>query len=202
MATKRQQQAQETKEKLLKAASKLISERGFDAVSINDIVSECGVAAGTFYLYFKSKDELLIYLSHQIHTEISRMLEETEGDSGLARLRQVLEKWRQKFDSSDSNFHLQTYRVYVALNIKGEEHSQRNDAKFEEEVFYRCLTDAVAQGELAGDTPVDFIAGLMSVEIHGIPSYFSYHFTKEETDAWWNNYIDYIFDGMLKPYMY
>ena len=47
--TRRKQQAIETKQKLLDAADALVKERGFDAVSVDDIVAVCGVAKGTFY---------------------------------------------------------------------------------------------------------------------------------------------------------
>ena len=56
--TRRKQQAIETKQKLLDAADALVKERGFDAVSVDDIVAVCGVAKGTFYLYFQDKSDI------------------------------------------------------------------------------------------------------------------------------------------------
>ena len=47
--------AERTKGKLLASARKLISERGFDHVSVEDITKDSGVAKGTFYHYFKYK---------------------------------------------------------------------------------------------------------------------------------------------------
>lgn len=48
-----------TKATLLESARKLITERGFDMVSVEDITSGAGVAKGTFYHYFKSKEDLI-----------------------------------------------------------------------------------------------------------------------------------------------
>lgn len=48
-----------TKATLLESARKLITERGFDRVSVEDITSGAGVAKGTFYHYFKSKEDLI-----------------------------------------------------------------------------------------------------------------------------------------------
>lgn len=48
-----------TKATLLESAKKLITERGFDRVSVEDITSGAGVAKGTFYHYFKSKEDLI-----------------------------------------------------------------------------------------------------------------------------------------------
>ena len=60
---KRQESALVTRKKLLEAGEKLINERGFDAVSVEDITNECGVAKGTFYTYFKRKEDIVQELS-------------------------------------------------------------------------------------------------------------------------------------------
>ena len=44
--------------KIFKEAEKLFEKYGYRKVSVDDIVRKAGVAKGTFYLYFKSKDEL------------------------------------------------------------------------------------------------------------------------------------------------
>lgn len=44
--------------RLIEAAYQLFLEQGFDAVSIQEIVDRANVAKGTFYLYFRDKDDL------------------------------------------------------------------------------------------------------------------------------------------------
>lgn len=46
-------------EGILKAAIEVISEKGLDKTSISDIVRKAGIAQGTFYLYFQSKNDLI-----------------------------------------------------------------------------------------------------------------------------------------------
>ena len=50
------------KETIIKAAEKLFGKRGYKGVSVDDIVAKAGIAKGTFYLYFKSKDELYAFI--------------------------------------------------------------------------------------------------------------------------------------------
>jgi len=61
-----------TREKLLSAAEAEFGERGFHAVGIGDITRRAGVALGTFYVYFESKEEiyrdLVSYLSHRVRS--------------------------------------------------------------------------------------------------------------------------------------
>jgi AcrR family transcriptional regulator len=44
---------------IIKKTEKLFSKKGYDNTSIADIIKKVGIAKGTFYHYFKSKDELL-----------------------------------------------------------------------------------------------------------------------------------------------
>lgn len=49
----------ETKALLVESAERLISLKGFHNTKIEDITKDAGVAKGTFYTYFKSKEEVL-----------------------------------------------------------------------------------------------------------------------------------------------
>lgn len=60
--TKRELQALETRKKIFESAKRLFSKRGYGAVSIDDIVREAGVARGSFYVYFLSKEDICVYL--------------------------------------------------------------------------------------------------------------------------------------------
>lgn len=55
----RQERSKETRRKLIRTAAHLWSERGFDAVTVEEICSEAGVGRTTFYLHFESKEHLL-----------------------------------------------------------------------------------------------------------------------------------------------
>jgi AcrR family transcriptional regulator len=48
-----------TRGALLAVAHGLIVERGYDAVSIQDITDQADLGRGTFYLHFKDKEELV-----------------------------------------------------------------------------------------------------------------------------------------------
>ena len=56
----RSQHAGDKRDLILKAATKLFAHRGFFNAQVADVAREAGIAAGTVYLYFRSKDDLLI----------------------------------------------------------------------------------------------------------------------------------------------
>ena len=53
------QRGERTRQKILDAAEREIGARGFSDASIATITAEAAVAQGTFYLYFRSKEEVL-----------------------------------------------------------------------------------------------------------------------------------------------
>lgn len=52
-------EAEERKEEILDAAEKLFGTKGFDNTSTGDILDAVGIARGTLYYHFKSKEEIL-----------------------------------------------------------------------------------------------------------------------------------------------
>ena len=63
-----QQEKTPTKEKIMRAAAKLFSEKGYDKVSTREITSTVGINPASLYYYFSSKDELLKSL-YEIYRE-------------------------------------------------------------------------------------------------------------------------------------
>ena len=53
------EQVAENKKAILAAAGRLFRERGFDAVTVADVMKSAGLTHGGFYGYFKSKDDLI-----------------------------------------------------------------------------------------------------------------------------------------------
>ena len=59
---KKKGRAFETRKRLYATAEALFTRYGFDNVSVDRIVEEAGLAKGTFYVHFKTKDDLLTSL--------------------------------------------------------------------------------------------------------------------------------------------
>src|SRR5512141_961309 len=48
-------------ERILEAAVKVFARKGYTAATVAEVAREAGVADGTIYLYFKSKDDILVH---------------------------------------------------------------------------------------------------------------------------------------------
>jgi AcrR family transcriptional regulator len=60
---------------ILRAARQLLEERGLEAMTMEEIAGVAGVAKGTLYLYFESKDDLIEALITQVGENIMQDLE-------------------------------------------------------------------------------------------------------------------------------
>ena len=69
------------REAILRAAIKVFAQKGYFSSKVADIAKEAGIADGTVYLYFKSKDEVL-------HSIFDRAMEEfiAEGKREIAEI--------------------------------------------------------------------------------------------------------------------
>lgn len=59
MAKPVQKRTLETRARLIAVADDLVTQSGFDALRVDDVVQRAGVAKGTFFAHFKDKDSLM-----------------------------------------------------------------------------------------------------------------------------------------------
>lgn len=69
-------EAEERKNEILDVAERLFGTKGFDSTSTSDILNEIGIARGTLYYHFKSKEEIL---DAMISRMMTRMLEKAKA---------------------------------------------------------------------------------------------------------------------------
>jgi AcrR family transcriptional regulator len=82
------------RDRLLTAATEVFAAKGYTATRVSDIVRQAGVAQGTFYLYFKSKQAIFEQI---IDTFCSSLLADTLGTYNLrevSRPEEVIEQAR------------------------------------------------------------------------------------------------------------
>ena len=76
--------SKEKQQKVINAAKKEFARAPIENVSIKNIVEEADIAGGSFYQYFESKEDLLIYIlrenSEKLNTKLKDKVKETNGD--------------------------------------------------------------------------------------------------------------------------
>ena len=76
--------ADERRHEILDAAEKLFSTKGFDATSTNDILEEVGIARGTLYYHFKSKEAIMDALIERYNTKVLNIAKKIANDKSIS----------------------------------------------------------------------------------------------------------------------
>jgi AcrR family transcriptional regulator len=92
MRSLRERQREERAALILSAAQDVFAEKGYYDASIDDIAAQAGIAKGTVYLHFASKEDLLVALLEQQIIDFLAWVDQvsTETRTVQARLEQIL----------------------------------------------------------------------------------------------------------------
>ncbi|MCG3209855.1 MAG: hypothetical protein FOGNACKC_03482 [Anaerolineae bacterium] len=83
---------------ILEVAQRLFYQKGYEQTSIQDIINEIGIAKGTFYHYFGSKQELLDAIIEWMVGQTLQTLQPVVEDEQLS----ALEKFNQYFAQAEN----------------------------------------------------------------------------------------------------
>jgi TetR/AcrR family transcriptional regulator, transcriptional repressor for nem operon len=79
------EQVAENRRKILDAAARLFRERGFDAVTVAEVMKSAGLTHGAFYGHFKSKDDLIAQTLLYALDATQAVATQAVGEGDLAR---------------------------------------------------------------------------------------------------------------------
>jgi AcrR family transcriptional regulator len=88
-----------TRERLLQAAQELIEEGGYAAASVAQVAERAGVASGTLYRHFESKEDLFVEVFRTVcsgEERAMRAVPTTEGGPAADRLEEVLATFAER----------------------------------------------------------------------------------------------------------
>jgi|SRR5688572_14623415 len=134
------------RERILSSAMRVFASKGFFQSKVSDIAADAGVADGTIYLYFKSKDDLLISLFEAQMERVNSELRRAIDGAGDAR-----EKLRS-FTRAYMNLVAQNRHAAEVITIE-----LRQSAKFMKDYanprfaeFLKILAGVVDEGQKQG----------------------------------------------------
>jgi TetR/AcrR family transcriptional regulator, fatty acid metabolism regulator protein len=133
--------------RILEAAIKVFAAEGFYNAKVSQIAQAAGVADGTIYLYFKSKDDLLINLFEDRMERVNANLREAiETEStAIARLRRIVKLHLQLVEENRDMAEV----ISVELRQSSKFIREYSNPKFAE--FLRTIAGAVVEGQRAGE---------------------------------------------------
>ena len=142
--------ASDIREKIIDASWELFHEKGFGETTINDIINKADISKGTFYYYFRSKDNLLDTLSEILDREYERLRkEEPEGMSSFDKLMWVNYEVHE-FIQRNIDYRLFSY-LYSAQIIKETGSSLLDRNRYYFSYIEKIMEEGRKSGEFTDD---------------------------------------------------
>jgi len=141
--SRRARKKERTRREIFTAAMALFVDRGFDAVTIDDICRAADVARGTFFLHFPTKDALLTEYGHEVTGELAARLGRHRGGAA-AGLRVAL-----RFLAARAVSHAEMVRLMVRETMARPVVLRDTTAQGRDLV--QLLAGLVRRGQVAGE---------------------------------------------------
>jgi TetR/AcrR family fatty acid metabolism transcriptional regulator len=131
---------------ILKAATKVFAQNGFFQSQVADVARVAGVAAGTVYLYFKGKDDLLVSIFERSMKDVL-----AEGRQAVARIDDPAERLRTIAQlhldriGRDKD-HAVVFQVELRQSVK---FMERFSESFLQD-YFKLIREAIADGQQSG----------------------------------------------------
>lgn len=188
---KRQDAAQETRRKLLDALDALLKEKDSSEIAIEDITARAGVAKGSFYTYFKKKEDAICCISLKKYESVTIDSLKPSKDvvtnigSYLKGSAKIIDKYT-----------LETAQGWMSSAVSPSEGNKQGLDKynFDCENIKKIINLAVEKGELNKSTPIENIATAIMNFYYGAVT--NWCITKGESDLIKN--IDFFCQDSLK----
>lgn len=163
--TNRQIAALETKKKLLDAAKKIIYKKGLTNTSIEEITKACGVSNGTFYTYFKRKEDVIFELSREMYQEIYDKARNYNG-TFLERLIYYMINFSGYIEKSGLKLCQEWVRNTVDPDLV-ENINDKNKLYLDIASIKGLIENGIERGELKKDIPVDIYSHTLIDILYG-----------------------------------
>ncbi len=183
---------EENKAKIIDATVTLIKKEGVDKITVRNVCEAAGIGTGTFYYYFKNKDELL--LSFIMESTFDHFPLETPLTDIAGRIIELYTILVNKYVSFGRDF-MQSF--YAPTNTALSSYmSEINGAFLEGTIMARCeteLTKAKQAGIVSSDLNLHEISEDVCIIVKGI--IFEYCLNCKEYD------IHTVLNRMLRRYL-
>lgn len=154
-------------QELLNAALKLFVENGFHGTATSKIAKEAGVANGTLFHYYPTKDELIVALYIKIKTDMSCYVDGNAGEADF--------KTRFKNQFTHALYWSRTHKAefqYIQQFYASPYAAQLQSETLKQQMERTCMEIQTAiDDQLIRDFPVDYIFSLVSGHLNGISQY-------------------------------
>jgi len=142
--TKRQLQAKATRKKIYNTAMELIAEKGYENITVEEICKNAGVAKGSFYYYFKSKNDFIAETYKTIDEDYETLVSSDFKD--ITTCEKILKTVLFQAGVAVEKGLAQTIAIYQSQLVTGTEYFISEDR-----YFFKTMSKFISEGQKNGE---------------------------------------------------
>lgn len=195
----RQLQAEKTKQRIFKTALELFQKKGFDQVTVDEIVKKSNSSKGAFYGHFDSKYGIFLEKFKEIDTFYENFVQTISEEASLKVKVLSLFQGQMKYLENDLGKDLMR-TVYTNGLIETEEHFFANTDRSLYKILINFINISIERGELVEEANPERIAMLITRCMRGnLYDWIAFgnDFRLQEESK---QFIDIFMEGIIKQY--
>ncbi|MBS7021130.1 MAG: TetR/AcrR family transcriptional regulator [Firmicutes bacterium] len=202
---------EQTKDNILKTATKLFMEKGYDQTSVQDILNELKLSKGGLYHHYKSKEEILEAVMQKRAEYVSLLLQETiekiQAKNAKEKLKKILYHLATDKETHDLDIILTTHiNPYFVVN------GMQSCMEYDAPIISQLIEEGNQDGSLKVENP-EFCSEIFLMLLNYWANPILFHRDQEETNKrirYFQSLMNYLgFDiiddellSVLTPYYY
>ena len=184
---------------ILDVAKKVIEEKGFHNTRMDDIAVGAGVAKGTLYLYFKSKEELFAKLMDREYNKVLKSLLEvvSASDDVVSKIDAVIEGFL-RYMEENRGFFLSIMYEAPAIKKGHMKEKMREKTRVVNEGMKRLVEEGIKEGIIRDDVEIPVLVSAIIGTVTRV-IFYAINFEKERSlITFKDSILKVIFAGILK----
>jgi len=89
----------DTRQSILDTAQRIVAQKGFAAVGLNEVLAEAGVPKGSFYYYFTSKDAFGEAMMQSYFDDYLTTMDRIVADTGKSSAEHLMRYWQNFYET-------------------------------------------------------------------------------------------------------
>ena len=197
---KRKEQSLKTRQKLLKTAAKLVAKKGLDSLNVEEITKACGVAKGTFYIYFKHKEDIVFEICRPSFKQIKTDFQNDKSSNIVDKLTKYFSSFMDEVQKYGINICRQWIKGVIDPKTAPENMDNRK-WHYDINMLQDILKTAIENKELKKNTPIDLISNVIISQLYGMMTCWCISDADFEPDKWTKKFCDLQLEILLKKYI-
>ncbi len=198
--TKRQDNALRTRQKLVDTAESLLKSNGFNALCVEDITKAAGVAKGTFYVYFKHKEDIVSEICRGYFKAIEDKINEMKCTNFIEKMSLYLDNFMEAVELYGINI----CREWIRASIDPKTAPDNTDMskwQYDVNMLKNILNKAISNKELKKDTPVELLTHIIISELYGMMTCWCMSDGSFEPKEWTRKFSEFQLEKILEDYL-